>query len=187
MFYNGIISFQEVFQIDSVRNRFPFSSAGMRWESSLRCEPCRALGARDLTSSWHTGRIHWAPRSPMHPAHAFCSSSRVTPGCAASRQAGMQSQERQGSTGEASACLKGEEKTLPQATPPFPWKPLFFWGIQPFPARFSRVPGWHPVPHAWWPFHPAGEGSTGIFKSPGKNLVGGGERVLQAPIQKWSL
>lgn len=100
----------------------------------------------------------------------------------------MQSQRSCGSTGEASACLKREKKPLPPAPlPPFPCKPLFFWGTQPFPAQFSRVPGWHPVRGAWWPFHPVSEGSTSIFKSPGKNLVGGGEGVLQAPIQKWSL
>lgn len=183
MFYNGIISSQEVFRIDSGRNRFPFSSARLRWESSLWCEPRRALEATDLTSSRHAGR---APRSPTHTTHAFCSISGVTPGCAASRQAGLQSQGSRGSTGEASACLKREKKTSFKP-PPFPGKPLFFGGIQPFPARFSRVPGWHPVPGAWWPFHRVGEGSAGIFKSPGKNLVGGGEGVLQAPIQKWSL
>lgn len=46
MFYNGIISSQEVFRIDLVRNGFPFSSAAMRWESSPWCEPHRALQAQ---------------------------------------------------------------------------------------------------------------------------------------------
>lgn len=137
MFYNGIISSQEVFRIDSGRNRFPFSSARLWWESSLWCEPRRALEATDLTSSRHAGR---APRSPTHTTHAFCSISGVTPGCAASRQAGLQSQGSRGSTGEASACLKGEKKKPPSNPPLPPGNPCFSGGSSPSQLGFPACP-----------------------------------------------
>lgn len=80
------------------------------------------------------------------------------------------------------------KKPFLKKSPFFPRKTLFFLGDLTFSQHgFPCVPGWHPVPGARWPFHCSGEGSTAIFKSSGKNLVGGGERVLQAPIQKWSL
>ena len=131
MFYNGIISSQEVFQIDLVRHRFHFSSAEMRWESSLWCEPLQSSGKHiDLKNSWHAGRTRSAPLGPTHPTHAFCSVSSVTPQCAASGQARLRPRGSSGSAGEGSAHLKGEKKKPSSKNPPFsPGRSLFFWGI----------------------------------------------------------
>lgn len=186
MFYNGIISSQEVFQIDLVRNCFPFSSVGMWGESSLWCEPRRALEATDLASSWHAGKTCWAPGGPMHPTHAFCSISGVTPECAASRQAGLQSQGSRGSTGEASACLKGEKNPSsnpPPRTPPpgnlcfsggsslsqlsFPACPAGILCLAPggpftLPVRRAQ-PSSKALGRIWW------EGEKGFYKLPFRN------------------
>lgn len=79
MFYNEIISSQEVFQIDLVRNCFHFSSSEMRWESSLWCELLQSSGNHRSEKLWaHWKDTHGSPQ-PHAPPCAFCSISGIAP------------------------------------------------------------------------------------------------------------
>lgn len=67
MFYNGIISSQEVFRIDLVRNHFHFSSAEMRWESSLWCKQSQSSGncrSEKLPACWKDTLGSPGPHAP---------------------------------------------------------------------------------------------------------------------------
>lgn len=119
MFYNGIISSQEVFQIDLVRKRFHFSSSEMRWESSLWCEPSQSSGnhrSEKLRARWTDTRgspVPTHPQVPFAPSLAMCSmlASRAVP-----------------SLGRALPISTGG-KTFLKKSPFSPRKTVLFWGI----------------------------------------------------------
>lgn len=156
MFYNGIISSQEVFQIDLVRKRFHFSSSEMRWESSLWCEPSQSSGnhrSEKLRACWtdtHGPPIPTHPQVPFAPSLAMCSIlvSQAVP-----------------SLGRAlPISMRG--KTFLKKIPLFPQENPFILGdLTLSQHRFPCVPGWHPAPGARWPFHCSSEGSTGSSKA----------------------
>lgn len=186
MFYNGIISSQEVFRIDSVRNRFHFSSAEMRWESSLWCEPLQSSEnhrSEKLPAHWKDALGSPQPHAPHIRLLLHLQHNSAVPSIQAAAL-----REQLLCWGQLCPAQGGEKKPFFKKSPLFPRTTFFFLGILTFSQHgFHCLPSWHPAPGTRWPFHCSGEESAGIFKSPGKNLVGGGEGVLQAPIQKWSL
>jgi len=135
MFYNGIISSQEVFRIDSVRDRFHFSSAELRWERSLWCDPSQSSGGRRSETPRHAGRLRWAPRGPRHPTRASGSGS-VVRGIRASRAAAA------ALPGRALPVSRGRTKKTPllQKIPPFLQENPFFRGDLTFSRRTRLAP-----------------------------------------------
>lgn len=81
MFSNGIISSQEVFRINLVRNCFHFSSAEMRWEPSLWCEPSHSSESHGSETLLAHGKDTLGSLGPTHPTHAFCSLSSIALPC----------------------------------------------------------------------------------------------------------
>lgn len=157
MFYNGIISSQEVLRIDSLRRSFHFCSAATRWECSPWSRALQNPGREKSRACWQD--VPGSPRPP-YPTHTFCPESSIP----ASR----------------AAASPGREKALLRKNPLVsPGKPFFSGG-----SDLSLVPAGTLCPAPGGPFTRAvgraqasskalgrirWEGERGFYKLPFRN------------------